>query len=225
MAISHVCLECGFDLAKVRAQRDPEYDLWIVRCPRCANCCARNPKLIGRAWHRILRVDMALSILLVQGLLLILFVSVNVAALNAATKLVDEATAGLWGDNHTAVLIIVLVTAVCTGAWLTAAFGHVARWRMWAGWSAILVVFVLVSGPNDRLGMELSARYGGEPFVDWIMRCAVVLSIIALLVAAYMFAAIPGVVPGRVLRAGHSAFRRLRWRMRRRRRRRWMVRV
>ncbi len=42
MAISHVCLSCGLDLARVRARLEPRYALPIVVCPDCGWAAVRR---------------------------------------------------------------------------------------------------------------------------------------------------------------------------------------
>jgi hypothetical protein len=49
VAISHVCMGCGLDLARVRAAPDPHYGLPLVTCPRCAGLFALALAPIGLA--------------------------------------------------------------------------------------------------------------------------------------------------------------------------------
>lgn len=226
MAISHVCLECGFDLAQVRARRDAEYGLWIVRCPRCATCCARNPNLIGRTWHSILRVDIALSILVVQVPIAFGLLAAGVGAISGVAWMLDELVRrGRWDPGHTAMAAALIGAALVTGTWLTACVGHVDRRRLWIGWWAAITVAGTVFGWNAMFAnaIELTVHSAAPEQWFWVTIGSLIFT--AAATAAFLSVALLGVVPGRWLRLLHSRFRSRRWRWRRRRRQRFKGRL
>jgi hypothetical protein len=66
MSLAHVCLGCGFDLARQRPRNEPYYGLPLIVCPRCATASVRRKHPIAVRWRQVRRVDWALSILLVK---------------------------------------------------------------------------------------------------------------------------------------------------------------
>lgn len=58
MALAHLCHDCGLDLTRVQAVRDPHYALLIARCPECGTVAALHEyPLLGKwanRWGRLL---------------------------------------------------------------------------------------------------------------------------------------------------------------------------
>lgn len=52
MPVAHVCISCGTSLSRVRAQRDPHYDLMLVVCPACGVACVRRRHPLQAGWRR-----------------------------------------------------------------------------------------------------------------------------------------------------------------------------
>ena len=80
MAISHVCLSCGLDLARVRALLEPHYALPVVVCPDCGWATVRRAPQGGRSLYRLLVSLLTLISqlgLLAAGLGMLLFVSIE----------------------------------------------------------------------------------------------------------------------------------------------------
>ncbi len=70
MAISHLCLGCGFDLARVRTRPDPHYALPLVVCPDCGDAAVRRVHPLQLGWRAFLRVPASIIALVIQlGLL------------------------------------------------------------------------------------------------------------------------------------------------------------
>jgi len=55
MAISHICHNCGFDLAHTCTTIDPHYHLPIVQCPNCQTHQVRRKHPIIQRWRQIRR--------------------------------------------------------------------------------------------------------------------------------------------------------------------------
>ena len=71
MAIAHVCLGCGFDLARVRAGADPHYGLPLIICPQCTTATIRRKHPLQKGFRFCLRLDWTLFILVAQVLALL----------------------------------------------------------------------------------------------------------------------------------------------------------
>ena len=71
MAISHLCISCGFDLARVRVRPDPFYALPIVICPDCGDTAVRRRHPMQQAWRTVLRLKTSLIALAFQLAMLI----------------------------------------------------------------------------------------------------------------------------------------------------------
>lgn len=55
MAISHLCLSCGLDLARVRVSRDNALHAPIVTCPECGSSAIRRKPALVKAWRTAMR--------------------------------------------------------------------------------------------------------------------------------------------------------------------------
>ena len=71
MAISHLCISCGFDLARVRIRPDPFYALPIAICPDCGEAAVRRMHPMKQAWRTLLRLKTSLIALALQLAMLI----------------------------------------------------------------------------------------------------------------------------------------------------------
>lgn len=63
MAISHVCMACGEDLAGIRPGPEPHYGLCVVACPECARPSVRGRDEV-RDWWRAARMRVGAVLLL-----------------------------------------------------------------------------------------------------------------------------------------------------------------
>ncbi|MCA9286762.1 MAG: hypothetical protein KDA22_16175, partial [Phycisphaerales bacterium] len=156
MAIAHHCLACGMDLAPVRADRTNPYGLPLVHCPRCRTVVVRRRDPLIRLWRQVRRTGLVLGRL-----------AFNVAVLSGCTVLSAVAIAGavaairnaLWEpyDNHTPrwVAGLAAVALVVVGAAVRLVLGHHRPWKVWLGFTAWLVVF-LVAIPTAAMLAESS---------------------------------------------------------------------
>lgn len=142
MAIAHVCLGCGFDLARVRAVREPHYGWPLVRCPHCETCSVRRRHPLQRGWRSLLRLDWALSMLLIQiallgAMLALTWMTAFGLYIALTIHFTDHPVRGLpW-----IAAITLVVAPLITGAWLTAAYSHwKPRWRVWLAWALLVLI-------------------------------------------------------------------------------------
>lgn len=228
MAIAHVCLQCGWDLAWVRPQREPHYGLPLIRCPSCRAPAVRRVHPVKARWRQLVRFHWQTNILGFQFALIALFTFVTVMTAVGWLFMVAE-----WQRLHhpprpTAWMTVwtFAILAPLTGAWLTTAFSHISRWRVWLGWLgwiALILMIVSIHGPIDR---EIDHRptlrgVAGDPaLVPWFFDGLQAVVIPGMLLAMLMMTtALAGMPLGfGVLRLGR-AIRRAAWRGRRRRRR------
>ena len=156
MAISHVCLSCGLDLARVRARLEPRYALPIVVCPDCGHTAVRRKP---RAWRSFRRLMVSLLALAAQ----LAMVVAGLAGLLAVSDELGDAIArgsfgGLPRDEIIFRLSVYAAFAVALGAWLTAGFSHARRtttWLVFYGSGIVLIaVGALIDGQSNGLGFH-----------------------------------------------------------------------
>ena len=156
MAISHVCISCGLDLARVRARLEPRYALPIVVCPDCGHTAVRRKP---RAWRSFRRLMVSLLALAAQ----LAMVVAGLAGLLAVSDELGDAIArgsfgGLPRDEIIFRLSVYAAFAVALGAWLTAGFSHARRtttWLVFYGSGIVLIaVGALIDGRSNGLGFH-----------------------------------------------------------------------
>ena len=173
MAISHVCISCGLDLARVRARLEPRYALPIVVCPDCGHTAVRRKP---RAWRSFRRLMVSLLALAAQ----LAMVVAGLAGLLAVSDELGDAIArgsfgGLPRDEIIFRLSVYAAFAVALGAWLTAGFSHARRttiWLVFYGSGIVLIaVGALIDGRSNGLGFHfvvatvvMTVALAGVPF-------------------------------------------------------------
>ncbi len=156
MALAHICCQCGFELARVRAAIDPHYGLPLVCCPGCGcqQVRRRHP-----AWLRWRQAQHFLQALTHGGISLLLLFVVIVFSLILAENLLGEIDASwqmfqqllqaeyeITFNRVLDVLVIYCwlgVAAVTGGAFVTGVLYHWKRWIAWGSWAAILLLMSL----------------------------------------------------------------------------------
>src|SRR5262249_31403891 len=150
MALAHICLGCGLDLARQHPRKEPHYGLPLVVCPRCATACVRRRHPIVVRWRQFRRVDWALSILVVKMLWALATITATGFTMFGALMLMarwpqieHEFTSGwkshLFALGMAAAWAFVILPCII-GAWITAGLGHLTRRQAWIGWLAIMSV-------------------------------------------------------------------------------------
>lgn len=227
MAIAHVCLGCGSDLARQKPVREPRYGLALVTCRRCGTHSVRRRHPIWDGWRRFLRLDWTLSVLLVQVLLTIgigittLFLAPIDADVMARFPADQDSEA--WRTSFQIAAACSLALAIVTGAWLRAGFSHLPVARVWAGWLMTLlatfaaaIAFMALadfrwSDHREWRHLDAASRLRAAMSVIFIPGAAGIVGLSAL---AWL-----GVPIGGVLLRLAASFRRTKWRYRRKRRR------
>jgi hypothetical protein len=216
MAISHLCISCGFDLARVRVRPDPFYALPLVICPDCGDAAVRRRHPMQQAWRTLLRLKTSLFALAFQLAMLI----GCTAAVVAVSVLVGDA----WAEGDLAlpqreeVIVAFLAFAVLPvvlGAWLTAGLGHLRGLHVWLGFSLLMLMLISLDCVGEPLAQRALAALGLslKPFdFRWDL-----LSARVAVLTAIMTIAVAGIPFGMMARVGHRRWRRNRWWARRRR--------
>lgn len=209
MAIAHVCLGCGKDLARLRAAIEPHYGLPIVRCPTCGLVCVRRRHPQWRVWRSIIRVGSSLAALVLQLAAALILAVMTIAFAGLILSTLTGEPPPIDRTSPRAMLLLaalVLAVSILNGVWLSAALGHVARRRAWIGWFLFLVsclacLFVpfLMDGPSsmDLLLFTLFSM-GAISFI-----------------AGMLVVGLAGVPLGNLILRFLTSYRRSRWRRRR----------
>jgi len=142
MAISHLCMTCGADLAPIRARREEHYGLPLVLCPRCGTAAVRRQRPLRR-WRATRRLGISLAALLAQLALLTGFISLTIVV---CVMFGEEMARGHFGIDQPETTVILALSfgllPLGLGTWLTAGLRH---WRGAAAWItfALLVLPML----------------------------------------------------------------------------------
>jgi hypothetical protein len=216
MAISHLCLSCGWDLARVRAQVEPRYALAILLCPRCGEAAVRQIHPAQRGWRTFLRLKTSLLALIFQLAALVAGLSVVIlVCVQVGDAWVRGALAAPKDDELIVAFLAFALLPILLGAWLTAGFSHTRRLGTW------LVFSILALG---ALSVDCVAWQALQRLLD---ACGLSMTLadyrwdllgarLAVL-ATLMIIATAGIPLGMLALAAHRRWRRNRWRARRRR--------
>jgi hypothetical protein len=219
MAIAHICLACGWDLARVRVQTEPHYGLPIVICPRCDAVSVRRVHPIWKTWKTLRRIDWALTVLLAQIVLALGLTAANlVGAVSLAAALHRLIGTGAGRDIWWFLLVPTLVIAPITGAWLTAGFSHLKANRVWLGWVMWLLIvsfgaLVVALAVDD----EFAAKFRVETGLSTLGEMVTITALAGTALLAVMtLCAVPGILIGRGVLWSLAHLRAAQWRWRRR---------
>jgi hypothetical protein len=216
MAISHLCLSCGHDLARIRVRRDPHYALPMVTCPDCGTAAVRRRHPSLQAWRTLLRVETSLFALAFQLAFLAAFATGVVSACVVASEQYLGGYAAVPEEFQGVAAILAFgVMPIALGAWLTAGLGHLRRLTAWL----LFTVFAIALLSVDAFGAPLTQRVveigGFSPTLTEFRWDRLLARLIALV--AIMTVATAGIPIGLVIRTAERDWRRTRWRARRRR--------
>ncbi|MCZ6837075.1 MAG: hypothetical protein O7G85_14960 [Planctomycetota bacterium] len=142
MPIAHVCQQCGEGMARVRTQREPHYGLRVVICPKCDWTCVRRKPPATVAWHTFLRRVWIGGMIFLKSIItafMLLFMTGTIIAMNEGPP---PGQRGVW----LILLIMLVLQPLVIGTWLTTAFSHLPRWRVFATWTGLFVFIILCGG-------------------------------------------------------------------------------
>lgn len=230
MAIAHVCGQCGLDLSRQRARREPHYGLWLVTCPACGCSIPRQRSEITSGLLRFHRLHMALEALLLKSVVSAGLLGLAVVAAWGVAQVLPPRMGlrleEVVGISFAALIVLPFVT----GVWLTTAFTHLRRWKVWITWWSIPAA-LLVIGSLGYLAAPVKVYNVGDygdsiedavSAIRW-RRLRDVQSLLAVGLPACVvmgLAAWSGAPVGRLVNRVLSHARRWRWRWLRSRRRR-----
>jgi hypothetical protein len=216
MAISHLCLSCGFDLAQTRVRRDPLYGLPLVFCPDCDTAAVRRPHPTRQAWRTLLRLGHSIFALVFQLAFLAAFATGVVSACVVASEQYLGGYVAVPPEMQEVVAFLAFgVMPVALGAWLTAGLGHLRRLTAWL----LFAVFAIALLSVDSFGAPLAQRMveiGGFSTSIMEFRWDRLGARLVVLVAIMTVATV-GIPIGLMIRVAERDWRRNRWRARRRR--------
>ena len=218
MAISHLCLQCGADLAPVRAQREPIYGLPLVICPWCGTAAVRRVHPLRQRWRTMQRLSIALGILGGQAMLLAGFITLTIiVCVHFADLLVKTGLDAHEPDNGFVLALCFGALPVALGAWLTAGLSHWRRLAAWGSFGGLLLICLsfdtIIAPAFTQLtdGLNVTAAPIDCRWSPWAARVAVLLALLSIAGA--------GLPVGRLILAGLALTRSLLWRRRLRRQR------
>lgn len=224
MAISHVCLSCGLDLARIRAAREPHYGLMLVRCPGCATASVRRRHPLVELWRSFRRFDWSVTVMAVNAAL---FGGLAAGMLGGLLYVLKESAdlpfVELWRRHWFGLGFSLTVWPLAAGTWLTVGLGHWRRLAAWITFGSIVAAGVAVAGVVIAVD-DLEAVFretGAWPSLadlavgagDTVLRGWTLLFLM-------MLGAVAGVPPGLAIRWLLVRGRWAVWRWRRRRQRR-----
>jgi hypothetical protein len=229
VAIVHLCPQCGLDLARVRARREPHYGFMIVTCPGCLRVAVRRPHPLRRFWRGLRRLDWVLTLLalnVVAGGALVGLAVVAVVLFLFATA--QFPLGDLWDEAGLWLLAWLALPPILVGAWMRTGLPHWRPRAARATFAAILLIAVGIAGLGQMAAgvvPALEARWRGGPpapvNLTWVsegtwtsVRGAALVVLLDVMVAV---GTALGRGPAWLLARVASAM----WRIRRRRLRRW----
>ncbi len=228
MAIAHVCLGCGADLARIHVVRDPHYRLPIVICPDCGEACVRRVDPILQRWSAFQPIALALCALFVQVLIVFLLAPATAGVIDAVPDIFPVPISGnvfdLLYNQSIAAMVVCVTLPLLTGVWMTTGLGHWRPWLARAVWGLLiagLLSWDMLRLASETIGNELGIVSGigakahlKLAFYDWVLR--------VLVLFVFLMMTFAGSPLGAVLLKIHTRRRNRRWSRRRARLRRRM---
>ena len=213
MAISHLCTNCGSDLARIRARREPRYGLPLIVCPRCGTCAVRRRHPLPRRYRSGKRLMVSLAVLVAQLGLLVAF---TVLAIVVCVQFGDAFMRGDIEPSRPEMTVLAVlsfgVLPLALGMWLKAGLSH---WRRPVAWLVFaLVVLPMLSIDTLLLpwlarsipSLDLTLQWDSCRWDLWLGRASAL--------AALMSVALLGIPAGAGLGRLHDLARRGLWRFR-----------
>lgn len=232
MALAHICYQCGVDLARVRAVRDPHYHLPLVCCPSCRLHQVRRKHPLSVRWRQVQHLMKATTHGFAVGLILLIIV---VYSLLVSGNLIDGFF-DLWRDLNTEVRfarttpVDLLLDALVIGGGLAAAAlsggafvaGVLHHWKRWLAWLAWLLLLILLGARpiwstwyREAMHTLYPASRHPAASIDWLALSQSLLGVLVIYIVS--FAGVPIGWVGVRIAANSGIAKRKKWRMKRRR--------
>ena len=215
MSIAHLCAQCGWDLGRVRAAREPHYGLWLVRCPRCHAACVRQTHPLWRHWRTFLRFKASLATFCGHAVVLLILTVINLLALSFSYRLRGWSASDAIEEYRAEIILSFVVVPILTGMWLTAGLRHCPRWKAWIGWTLFIGGLASLEIALDGVGRWFDVAH----YISINPNLAREWSWHLITLTIMMTIALAGLPVGWKLLNAFAGHRRHYWRRRRRRRR------
>jgi DNA-directed RNA polymerase subunit RPC12/RpoP len=206
MAISHLCITCGADLARVRARREEHYGLPLVLCPRCGTAAVRRQRPLGR-WWATRRLGISLAALLAQLALLTGFIWLTIFVCIELGREIALGRLGIDQPEKTIILALAFgLLPIALGTWLTAGLRH---WRGAAAWITFALLILPMLSIDTLILPWLAILVNDAAFAAEVGPCRWDLWLGRLIaLAAIMGVALLGIPVGMGLAFAHDRLRR-----------------
>jgi hypothetical protein len=211
MAISHVCLGCGLDLALVRPIRDVHYGLPLVICPRCDAACVRRRHPLQHSWRSFLRVRKSLCTMFWHIMVLSALLGFNIAAIAFAPRLAEMPLDEAINDYRSEVILCFVVVPIITGMWLTAGLRHCRRWFTFGLWMTLVGAIISLQVAAHFIGRWFNIE---EYISDHPARLIAEWTAYMVMFGVMMIMALAGIPVGHMLHEAYARHRRHYWRKR-----------
>jgi hypothetical protein len=143
MAKAHVCVQCGNNLAHIRAHREPHYGFALVICPQCGYSCVRRRHPLVAGWRRTKGIIPAARALIVRFAVLAFLIIITVIQLETISDFIGHRDGGWWSLlawRHAAMTVAAFVGVPTTaGIMLGFLLYHLRPVVAWASWGAIFI--------------------------------------------------------------------------------------
>lgn len=195
--MSHICLSCGRDLARVRALVEPHYGLPVVVCPDCGRAVVRRRAPIIVRWRQFRRLRRSvLGLAWRVGVLAAALGATVPVILNLASDLfrgglrgpvgIFKAMIGLdlagrrvlvsWFESNQYEIVGVLAASLMVGVALRLALSHLGRGNALIVWIVLLTLCLSLDPFWEMIGawvMGVEDKASVDlfpPVREWLLR-------------------------------------------------------
>jgi len=132
----------------------------LIICPRCHKATTRVRHPLWIAFRKFRRLDFTLTVLGLQiTMATLLAIFTPFASLGIVVGLTGAQRGAIDSELWWYYFWPLCVVGPITGAWLTAGFPHLVRWRTFLGWYAFLCAATFIGWFWAAMGDGISARF------------------------------------------------------------------
>lgn len=195
--MSHICLSCGRDLARVCALVEPHYGLPVVVCPDCGRAVVRRRHPIIVRWRQFRRLRRSVLALAWRvGVLAAALGATVPIVLNLASDLfrgglrgpvaICQAVIGLdsagrrvlvsWVESNQYEIVGVLAASLMVGVVLRLAFSHLGRGNALMVWIVLLTLCLSIDPLWEMIEVGIMGTFNRAsvdlfpPVWEWLLR-------------------------------------------------------